>query len=131
MVGCGGAHLSVRQRSIDASYLASTFVGSPDPRQEDPPHGQMLVIDWRVDDEMLCQRPRVVLEVIMRNYEQRLIEQEIDDTAGYFTYSVLNRDFEQTKGILTYRASLVMKDGTVLKTWKQQLWVDLLEFDQE
>ena len=71
LTGCAKTSLSVRQMSVDRSYLASSFVGSPDPMQADPPRGQMLVVDWKVDDWILEERPRLVLEVVLKNYEKR------------------------------------------------------------
>ena len=44
--GCYKNHLYVQQQKIDQSFLASSHVGTPDPRQKSPPLGQKLLIAW-------------------------------------------------------------------------------------
>lgn len=131
LTGCAKNSLSVRQMSMGVSSLASSFVGSPDPRQENPPKGEMLVVNWRVEDWILLEQPRLVLEVVLKNYEKRREEVEIYAPSGYLTYPVVGEEFEETKGILTYRALLIGETGEVFQSWQQQLWVDVLELDRE
>ena len=54
--GCQKYYLTVYQEKIDKDSLASTHVGSPDPRQKNPPKGQELIIEWQIPGEILKQK---------------------------------------------------------------------------
>ncbi len=121
----------MRRQKVDQNYLASTHVGSPDPRQECPPCGQMVVIEWWVPKEILSQNPRICLQMILWDYTKRVVEFPIDRRIGYETYFVIGEDFETTCGIITYKAEIITGDGCVFRDWKHQLWVDLIQMEEE
>ncbi len=140
---CSRYYVSVSRQSIDRRYLASTHVGTPDPRQEHPPLGQMLIIDWQVPQSIYKKHSRIVLDVIYWNNTEKRFSFPIQDKVGYVTYSLLNREFAEKKGILTYRAKIAYSlpppsiDGKmvsegppeehVYREWKHQLWVRLIQ----
>ena len=107
-------------------YLASTHVGTPDPRQDHPPIGQMLILDWRVPQEVFKKKPEVVLDLILWNYTQRQIRIPIKRQMDFATYRLFNEEYDKTGGILTYKAQIVTEDGNVFREWKHQLWVNLI-----
>lgn len=127
---CGVSTLSVHQQIIDARYLASTHVKTPDPRQNHPPRGQMLVVEWQIPYPVVLKDAQVVLYVVFKNYEEKKICYALDRRIGYETYSLLNEEFDEKKGILTYRAEIVTADQEVYQEWKHQLWVNVIHVDE-
>jgi hypothetical protein len=129
--GCRQYYLSICQEWVDVRYLASTHVGTPDPRQEHPSIGQMLILDWRIPKEILKKKPEVVLDLILWDYSTRQIRIPMRRRMDFATYRLFNAEYEKTGGILTYKAEIVTQDGHVFREWKHQLWVNLIIFDQE
>ena len=129
--GCKQYYLSLCQEWVDVRYLASTHVGTPDPRQDNPPIGQKLILDWRVPTEIFKKKPEVVLHLILWDYTERTIHIPIKRRMDYATYKLFNEDYEKTGGILTYMAEIVTEDGQVFREWKHQLWVNLITVNQD
>ncbi|QVL55083.1 MAG: hypothetical protein KFB95_07125 [Simkaniaceae bacterium] len=126
---CEKYYLSVKREAVDRMKLASTFVGSPDPLQKNPPKGQELILEWRLPEEALQEELVLVLSVIYKNHTEEKICYPIDRRRGVVTYSVLGSDYKETDGFLTYKAEILNKDDSVIKQWKQQLWTDLIVID--
>ncbi len=131
LVGCSRYHVDVHQQKINASYLASSYVGSPDPRQEHPPLGEMLVIDWLLPQDLLEEHPSVMLHVIYWNNTEKSYNWPIKRRKGYLTLAVLDEEYEQTGGFLTYRAEIITQNGQVFRDWKHQLWVNLIKVEED
>jgi hypothetical protein len=128
--GCDKYGLSVQQQYVDVRYLASTHVGTPDPRQSHPPVGQQLVVEWHVPNALLKEEPRAVLHVIYWDLSERSFTFPIAYRTGYSTYALLDADYERTGGILTYRAEILTGAGEVYKEWVHQLWVRLITLEE-
>jgi len=126
---CEKYYLSVKREAVDRMKLASTFVGSPDPLQKNPPKGQELILEWRLPEEALREELVLVLSVIYKNHTEEKVCYPIDRRRGVITYSVLGSDYKETDGFLTYKAENLNKDNSVVKQWKQQLWTDLIVID--
>jgi hypothetical protein len=124
--GCRQYYLSVCQEWVDVRYLASTNVSTPDPRQEHPPIGQMLILDWRVPSDIFKKKPEVVLDLVLWDYTAREIRIPIKRRMDFTTYRLFDEDYEKSGGILTYKAKIVTEDGEVFREWKHQLWVNLI-----
>ena len=116
---------------MDSSYLASTHVSTPDPRQENPPLGQKLIVDWRVPKEIFDQKPEVVLDLIFWDYTTRQVKIPISHRMDFLAYKLLNEEYEKTGGILTYKAQIVTQDGSVFREWRHQLWVSLIKINDQ
>jgi hypothetical protein len=129
--GCSRYYLSICQQKINRDYLASTYVHTPDPRQENPPIGQMLTLSWQVPGKIMKRSPEVRLHLIFWDYTEQEIAFPMKHRIGYVNYKLLDDEFRQKKGILTYRAEIVTADGEVYKTWKHQLWVNLIQIEDE
>ena len=129
LFGCEKYYLSVTREAVDRARLASTFVRSPDPRQENPPRGQELTIEWRLPESDLEEGLTLVLSIIYKNHSQDTICYPVNKRRGVLTYSLLGEDFKQTEGLLTYKVEILQKDHTVIKEWKQQLWTELIAID--
>ncbi|MBS0629487.1 MAG: hypothetical protein JSS30_04595 [Verrucomicrobia bacterium] len=126
---CGRPALVLQQQQIGPTYLASTNVGTPDPRT--PPKGQMIIAEYWVPRRIVNEHPILRISVLFHNYCQDCVEFPIRSTVGYETYSVLNREFKETCGLLAYKAEIVTCDGEVLTDWKHQLWTELITIDTD
>jgi hypothetical protein len=128
---CGKSYITVRQEWVDRRYLASSHVNTPDPRQNNPPLGQKLIVSWLIPNSVMEEHPNLVLRVIFWNYTEKNIVFPIRHRAGYKVFSVLNEEYEKTGGLLTYSAQIVSQDNQVYKEWKHQLWVNLIDINGE
>jgi hypothetical protein len=126
LTGCRQYYLSVSQQWLDAQYLASTHVATPDPRQLSPPVGQMLVINWRLPEAIFASKPRVVLDLILWDYTTREVSFPIEQRMDFTTYRLVDQDYEKSGGILTYKARIVTGEGELFREWKHQLWTPLI-----
>ena len=131
LTGCEKYYLTLRQVPVDAEYLASTRIGSPDPRQSNPPYGQKVVMQWAVPPELLGKKPSLVFHVIYKNHSQEEIIYPIEDRSGMEVFSLLNDDYRDKGGLLTYHAEIRTKNGDVYREWTHQLWVHLITFEEE
>jgi hypothetical protein len=129
--GCRQYYLSVCQEWVDVRYLASTHVGTPDPRQDHPPIGQMLILDWRIPQEIYNQKAQIVLDLIFWDYTEKQIQIPVKRRMDFATYKLFNEDYEKTGGILTYKAQIVTQDGKVFREWRHQLWINLISVSEE
>lgn len=126
LAGCKQYYLSVNQEWVDVRYLASTHVKTPDPRQDNPPIGQKLILDWRIPQEIYEKKPEVVLDLILWDYTTRQVRIPIKRRMDFATYRLFNEEYEKSGGILTYKAEIITQDGEVFREWKHQLWVQLI-----
>lgn len=131
LASCEKYYLSLRQLPVDASYLASSHVHTPDPRQDHPPHGQKIVLRWSVPPELLDKKPQIVFHVIYKNHTEKAFVYPIESRMGYKVYSLLDQDYDETGGLLTYRADILTPDHRVYREWKHQLWVDLITLNEQ
>lgn len=124
--GCEKYYLTVKRKYIDRDQLASTFVGSPDPRQKNPPTGQELAIEWRLPPEAMKNRLQLTLSVLYKDYSQKTFVYPIDRKRGVVTYALLNQEYFEKKGLLTYKAEITSSEGETIKHWQQILWTNLI-----
>jgi hypothetical protein len=89
----------------------------------------MLVVEWWIPPFILKREPRIVLHVFYRNYTEKIIEFPISKRIGYEIYTIYNEEFDETGGLLTYRAEIVTCDGEIYREWVHQMWVNLIQID--
>jgi hypothetical protein len=106
-------------------------VGSPDPRQADPPCGQKVVLQWAIPPELLSEEPRLIFHVLYRNYTQEEIVYPIEDRSGMEVYSLLNEEYRSRGGLIAYQAEIRTKNGEIYRKWTHQLWVQLIQEQKE
>ncbi len=126
--GCQQSALLVQQQLVTPAYLASTNVGSPDPRT--PPKGEMILAEWWLPKKALAWDPMLRIEVLFRDFTKTCVDFPICSRAGYESYSVLNDQFKKTGGFLAYKVSVVTGDGQTCAEWKHQLWVKLISAEE-
>jgi hypothetical protein len=125
LTGCHKNYLYVQQEWVDGNFLASSRIGTPDPRQENPPCGQRLLMSWYFPSELFEQE--LTLQITVRfwdNSEEQLqmpVESKWSQRALYFPST------EQEKRILTYRIVVRTQEGQIIETWKHHLWTELIQ----
>jgi hypothetical protein len=120
--------LYVQQEAIDRDFLASTKVGTPDPRQVDPPEGQRILIGWDYPKSVFSEGLTLVLTARLWDSTQKVLFKPIErkrDVAAFFFPSD-----EKEKKILTYRIQVINGEGKILETWKHHFWTELIEIDR-
>lgn len=129
--GCQKYYISIAQESVTRESLASTQLGTPDPRQKNPPIGERLIIEWKVPRDYLSKDPSLYLHVIYKDYTEAYFTYSMPYKVDYVTYTLVGDEYEQKKGILTYQAELRAKEESPFITWKHQLWTKLITLDEE
>ncbi len=124
---CSRYYLSVEKEKVNATYLASSVVNTPDPRSKNPPLGEKFIVEWYLSKAIMKKHPYINLDVLYWNYTQERIKLPIKNNLGYATYDILGDAFFSKKGVLAYKAEIVDEEGTVVKTWKHQLWVNVIK----
>lgn len=130
LASCDKYYVTVRQLPVNSNSLASSYVGTPDPRQAHPPTGQKLIIDWVIPGDLLIEQPRVVLFLVFKDHTEKKLSYPIEYKSGYAVYALTGEEFEKTQGLLTYRAEIVDSEGQVFRDWKHQLWVNLITLEE-
>jgi len=129
VTSCSGKRLYVQNRYIDHEDLASYHIGTRDFRKKNPDIGQKLVITWSVPSHYLdMEDPHLLLKMRYRNREEREICLPLEKKSGNYTYTLLNEEYFEKDGILTYKA-MIIGDHEVLEEWKHQIWADMLVLD--
>ncbi|HRD55431.1 MAG TPA: hypothetical protein PLC42_03435 [Parachlamydiaceae bacterium] len=128
LTSCTPHKIAVQTRYFSREDLASFYVGTQDPLQNDPPVGQQLLIFWKAGKDFYRYKNMAV------RYKIRLANRkEIEDAfiirepKGYFTYSLFGDDYFKSGGIATYKAELI-GDGEIIEEWCQHLWKELIQF---
>jgi len=130
LCGCEKYYLSIKREYVDRDQLASTYVGSPDPRQKNPPVGQELTMEWRLSPEAMNEQLQLVLHVLYRDYSRKTFTYPVNRRRGVITYALLNEEYNEKEGLLTYKAEIVDSTGQVIKEWKQILWTGLITLEE-
>lgn len=115
----------VQQEWVNASFLASSKVGSPDPRQDHPPQGQRLVIAWDLPRSLFERELTWVATIRLWNHSECVFRGDVsrrrDATAVFIP---ANND--PNLWILTYRVQLVDISGAVVETWEHHFWTEAI-----
>lgn len=114
----------MQQEWVDKDFLASTHVGTPDPRQKDPPTGQRLLVGWRFPTNWLDWG--IHLETTVRFWDNReeVIRYDLDSSHGSHAFNFFGQK------ILTYKVEVVDACGDVLEVWEHQFWTKLIDADR-
>lgn len=125
---CIAERLSVHTEYISIENLASFHVGTPDPELLCPTVGQRLVVTWALPASYECYTS-LYLDIRMRfgNGEEKTITLFLKKRQGTYVYSLLNDEYFEKDGILTYKADLI-GDGDILDEWRHQIWAEKISF---
>lgn len=124
--GCSKEHLYVQQQLIDEDFLASVHVDTPDPRLENPPFGQRLLVSW--DFPVSLYRKGLSIKGIVRFFDQSEEEifYKITQKRGS-TYFNFPMDQENPNKILSYKMDVVTSQGEIIETWTHVLWAESIK----
>jgi len=118
----------VQQEWVDRNFLASTHVGTPDPRQENPPEGQRLLIAWDFPRSIFEKQLHLVITVRLWDNTQKVVvhpmERKRDFTALFFPNKASNE-----RSILTYRVQVFDKEDQLIETWNHHFWTELIDIN--
>lgn len=114
----------MQQEWVDRSFLASSHVGTPDPRQECPPEGQRILIAWRFPSNYLSLGLQLHLTVRFWDHSEEDLFRSIDRSKGYAAFNF----FDQK--ILTYRIQVIDSEGVLVETWEHHFWTKLIDIDR-
>lgn len=130
LYGCSHNHLTVYTDYVSHHNLASYYIATPDPSQNNPPIGQRLIISWLLPKSYNCYED-IHLDVAIRFKNRKLVTFEVPICSHLdsFIYPIMNEDYCETGGILSYKIDLVA-DGVVTEEWLHQFWVELIEFEE-
>lgn len=121
--------LTVQTQYLSAENLASYYVGTPDPHLDHPTVGQRLLVQWSLSSsEFDNQSLFLHLVIRFRNHQEKEIKVPIETKRGFYLYDVVNQDFCQSGGVLTYFAE-IRNESCVVTSWKHPLWANLITFD--
>jgi hypothetical protein len=128
---CAHENISVFSEYISETSLASYYVNTPDPNLYSPPTGQRLFISWNLPDEFLNYNSlKLKAQIRFRNRQEITLWIDVLKRKGRYIYTLLNKDFFATEGILTYKIQL-FGDDNLLDEWRHQIWVDLITFPDQ
>ncbi len=131
LVGCYTNHLQVQQKPITKDFLASTWVGSPDPRQKHPPNGESLMVSW--DFPAITFQEGLFLKTKIRFWD--LSEEDFSDIieskTGWKEYLFLHNLEEPRGKILAYKVVVQTEKGKQISTWEHPFWIKKIEAEKE
>lgn len=128
LTACQVPYLNVQTQYLTHENLASFYVGTPDPQLDHPIIGQKLMIQWSLPKAYVNQDVRIKLKVRFRNRKEEEIFFPLNHRRGSYVYSLLEKAYCETEGILTYKADLLV-DGCEVDSWVHPLWTDLITFE--
>lgn len=122
LVGCYKNYLYVQQRWIDRNDLASTWIGSPDPKQKDPPKGQQLIVSWNLPSRIYVQKPHLEVTIRFWDHSEAHLIRKVPKRRGWEVFS-FEKNLQEPKGkILSYQVKIVGSQGEEMDLWQHQLW---------
>ena len=128
---CYKNHLYVQHDKIDKSYLASSYVNTPDYRQKKPPSGQRIAIGWDFPLSIFKENLSMILTVRFWDNNQDVYNYKIDRKRGYKIYTFQDDSMDKTKKILTYKIDIFNEDGKVIEKWEHQFWKNQIKINKE
>lgn len=87
-------------------------------------------MEWAVPPKLLEEKPVLVLHLLFKNHTQEEMIYPIEDRYGMEVFSLLNEQYRDKSGLLTYHAEIRTKNGKVYQEWTHQLWVHLITFEE-
>ena len=127
---CYKDHLYVQQEWIDQQSLASSHIGSPDPRRKEPYIGQKLLIGWEFSLSLYEEDLTLFVTVRLYDNSQHTYCHHVDQKRGWTSYFFPNPLEEKEKRILTYRVEVQNREGKVVESWLHQLWTEKVDVEE-
>ncbi|MBP9841432.1 MAG: hypothetical protein KBC64_03285 [Simkaniaceae bacterium] len=116
----------MHKENLNLESLASTFVGSPDPRRDPPPQGEKLFIEWNIPRDTLEKKVLLFVHLLYKDYTQEVKTFPLEYRHGAVNMTLEGQEYLEKKGFLSYKAELIDLDDQLLYECQHQLWVPLL-----
>ncbi|MGA8164674.1 MAG: hypothetical protein WB791_06575 [Waddliaceae bacterium] len=131
LFGCGREVLSVYTDYVSCENLASYHVNTPDPCLEHPPFGQRLIVSWALPKGIAKAADAFQLRITIRfgNREEVVKCFVLRKTIGTYLFSLLNEQYREKGGIVTYKIQL-LEEGRLVEERRHQLWAELITFEE-
>lgn len=127
---CARPQLSAFSEYANREDLASYQVGTPDPSLNCPTVGQRLYIHWDLAEEYTCQELLIKLTMRYRDRTETIQSIQLYEKSGVYVFELLNEEYFNRKGFLTYKIEL-FADGQLIEKWCHQMWVELITFNTQ
>lgn len=128
---CISSRLTVYTDYLSKENLASYFVDTPDPYLNNPTIGQRLIVIWTLKKRhLLYQDLHLSMTIRFRNKKEITLTHPINHPKGTYVYCLLNQDYIDHDGIITYKVELV-GNGQILDEWRHQIWTELILVGQK
>lgn len=126
---CQNQRLVVETHFIDKRTLASSWVNTPNPLQYCPVTGQELIISWRLP-EVTERKKELRLELTVRfgNREEETVEVCVNRFRGCYIYRLVDNDYWNRCGIMTYKVELYDED-CLIDCWHHQIWSNIIDLE--
>lgn len=128
-MGCYQGHLYVQQERVTPADLASSHIGSPDPRAGHPPIGQRLVLAWDFPRSEFRRDLTFHITVRLWNNEEKHYTVPIVRKRGITDFFFSNPTDAQELKILTYRVLVQDASGQIVDKWVHQFWTELIQLE--
>ena len=127
LTGCACQRLLVYTAYVNVDTLASSIVNTPDFRQDNPPCGQRLLVSWSIKSAVLKrEKPYMYIAIRFRNRQTDTLSFPIEKSLDSYVYNLLDADFKEKLGILTYKVEIWGKSG-LIESRHHHLWAELIE----
>lgn len=128
---CGRSSLTVQTDYLTHKNLASYYVDTPDPRLNVAAVGERLIVGWSVPKCYLSyENLHLKITIRFRNREEIIEIFHLFQTRGTYIFTLLNADYIEKRGILTYKIDLI-GGNQVLEEWRHRIWTDLISLSPE
>ncbi len=131
ITSCYKNHLYVQHDKLNKDYLASTYVGTPDPRLKHPPEGQRISVAWDFPLSLFRKDLSLILTVRLWDNTQDVFTSKVEVKRGYKIYMFQDDSVQKSKRILTYKVDVVSPDGQIVDQWKHQFWKKQIKINKE
>lgn len=121
----GSKYLSIYSEVINQQSRASTRVNTPDRLHHINPHGQRLFVSWHLPKKFLGKPLEGKLFIRFVGPYQEEIPFTITSLHDSLTYEIINEDFFDKKGILTYSVE-IYSEGQKIDHFNHKMWTDLI-----
>lgn len=134
LTSCMSQRLSVQTQYLSPRHLASYYINTPKTSLDASFFGQRLIIQWCLPNALLENSTiELYLSLHLKNHQIKnhtvyIQQQDGRFTRGYYTYNLLETDYIESGGILTYCVEMKCNDK-IIEQWTHPLWINLLSID--
>jgi hypothetical protein len=130
LTSCSRYYLSVDKQIRNRDFLASTYVGSPDPTPTECITGEQIVVAWHMPRSYV-NKATCELELTYWDYTQDMIEFTIKERLGQYCLENLGQNFEKNKGVISYKAVIKDPEGKITQVWEHQLYTKIIHVSED